>query len=1274
MRIQKRNGDYEPLSFDKVRRRINNLAVDRQLGEINGIDCDIVSQKVIQQIIDGISSKELDVLAADIATAMSADNPGYGELASRIAVSNLQKSTPDTFSKCVKILFDAKVVNKEFATNVHKNAKALNGYIVNSRDYLFDHFGISTLDKGGYLLNKLGKDTKTIIERPQYMWMRVAVALHKTDLPKIYETYTHLSLKNFIHASPTLFNAGTNKEQLSSCFAEDTIVTTINKGPVEIKDIEIDDLVVTHLGNVKKVSQLHKNLLLDREFYQLDVFKSVPVKVTGNHKVWAMSVQESEIKSRKDRVLYDVNFVKNYLIERDLVLVSDTYQNIKKKLDIRCVKCDAITNMSFEVVMYSHQGCSSKKCSDIKRNLSRLKNLDDKLSAPGWVTVEDLRPGDFVCIPNKKYEVDYDAKIDLYDYKDILETNDRLVDYKISYDEDNIVCETLYTHDNFGFNTTASVKHNSINRVWNIDENLAMFVGIFYGDGHIMKSKDSNGNEVIRGVGITIHSKNSKLVEYCSSIGRNIFGIEPVFHNMKDQNITQVLFNSMMIGTLFKHLFGSGFNGKRVWSEMYKWDKFLVEKLLHGLVTTDGCITSQKTVMLQMSNVDFMRDLYYLFRNNSIDCSYGKEKIQKNATKYHVNMNIPFEILDSEYIFKTYEDDRMLKIKTKRNFSEVYERDGFKFLRIRSKTLLDERPEFVYNIGVDDDNSYNPGGLVAKNCFLLDTEDSVEGIFNTMAKVAQVSKHGGGIGLTCTRIRAKGSIIRGTNNRSDGIMPMLKVYNEVSRYINQGQRKGSIAVFLEPHHADIEIFLEMRKNTGDVNLRARDLFYGLWVSDLFMKRVEADGDWYLMCPDECPGLVDAFGENYEELYNGYVEKGMYRKKLPAREIWNAILVSQTETGTPYICYKDAVNTKNNQANLGTISSSNLCCEIVLKHTNDEYAVCNISSLCLGNCVINGEFDFDLLGKLTRIAVVNLNKVIDTNYYPTPETEKSNVNHRPIAIGVQGLYDAFVKLSLPFTSNGAKELNKKIFECIQFNALSASCELAVTDGTYSSFAGSPSSKGLFQHNLWGLDEAKLNYDWADLRKKVMAHGLRNSMLTALPPTASTANIMGNTSSFETVTSNLFTRTVIAGTFQIVNKYLVNDLIKLNLWSPEMKDSIILANGSIQGVANIPKDIKELYKTTWETSQKDTITMSADRAPFVDHSQSLNIFMANPTISRLSSMHFYGWKKGLKTGMYYLRSQPISTAEKISVSTNTQQQQVEALSCSIDNKDACVMCEG
>ena len=773
MRIIKRNGKSENLSFDKILRRIKKLANDDVLGHIEGVDVDIVSQKVISQIFDGISSKEMDELTGQICISMSISHPGYGELASRIAISNLQKSTSDSFSKSMFILHKAEIVNDIFYKSICKNKKEIDSAIVNSRDYLFDYFGFKTLEKG-YLLKMDG----VIIERPQYMWMRVAVALHGEDLEAILESYEHLSMKYFTHASPTLFNAGTTRQQLSSCY-------------------------------------------------------------------------------------------------------------------------------------------------------------------------------------------------------------------------------------------------------------------------------------------------------------------------------------------------------------------------------------------------------------------------------------------------------------------------------------------------------------------LLSTEDSVSGIYKTVTDCAHISKYAGGIGVSVSNIRAKGSYIKGTNGKSDGIVPMLKVYNETARFINQaGKRLGSFAMYLEPWHADIEDFLELKKNTGDANLRARDLFYAIWMCDLFMKRVENDEEWYLMCPNECPDLTRVFGEEFETLYNKYVDEKRYKKVIKARELWGKILVSQTETGTPYIAYKDSVNKKSNQKHIGPITSSNLCCEITLYNTPESIAVCNIATIGLAMFVEGDTYNFEKLGKVARLLTRNLNKVIDLNFYPTPETEKNNTEHRPIAVGVQGLYDTFMKLRYSFDSQEAKDLNKKIFECIQYNCILQSSELAKENGSYSSYENSPISNGIFQHNMWNVDEGTLVYDWESLRQKIKVDGVRNSLLTALPPTASTSQILGNVESFEVITSNFYIRRVLSGNYPIVNKYLVNDLIKMGIWNDTIKNKIISDDGSVQNIDEIPLEMKKLYKTTWETSQKITIGLSADRGPFIDHSQSLNIFMAAPTVSKLSSAHFFGWKSGLKTGSYYIRSRPISNAEKFSIQTTKEisPKEEEILACSLDNPEACDMCSG
>jgi ribonucleoside-diphosphate reductase alpha chain len=1029
MKIVKRNGKIENLSFDKILLRLKKLTIDKGLPVIENIDTDIVSQKVIEQIYDGISSTELDDLAGNIANTMSLENPGYGALASRIAVSNIQKNTPTTFHKAMEILHKAGIINDTFHKTCVKFRKEIQDTVDNIRDYDFDYFGIKTLERS-YLLRK----DRVIIERPQYMYMRVAVALYPDSIEDIRRCYDGLSKKLFTHASPTLFNAGTMRQQCSSCY-------------------------------------------------------------------------------------------------------------------------------------------------------------------------------------------------------------------------------------------------------------------------------------------------------------------------------------------------------------------------------------------------------------------------------------------------------------------------------------------------------------------ILSTEDSIGGIYKSIADCAHISKFAGGIGISVSNIRSKGSIIKSTNGHSDGIVPMLKVYNETARYVNQSSRRnGSFAIYLEPHHPEIFDFLDMKKNTGDVNLRARDLFYGLWVSDLFMRKVESDEDWYLMCPNKAGGLDEVYGEEYEKLYEKYVEDKKYSRVVKARELWNAILVSQTETGLPYMCYKDNVNSKSNQKHLGVIKSSNLCvapetkiltstgyheiaslenkevqvwngeeftktvvrktgvnvelikvvlengsvlectkyhkfytedflpvkasdlrkgqilmkcefpvidgtetmeepykrgyyhskyrpryregstvlihkrlkyelelvpvnysldtklrwlegfldrnakvnniecleiftdvcfleslkyllntlgcnsvifdtyllikpiyihklyslglrtkhvslervmkskikykefttvmsvvdtsrkddtfcftetkkglgvfngiltgqcAEISLYNTPNSTAVCNIATISLNKFVEDGVYNYERLGDTCKTLVRNLNRVIDINYYPTKETEHNNKEHRPIAIGVQGLYNLFMELRCPFDSEKAKELNKNIFECIQYSCISESNRLAELEGPYNSYKGSPISEGIFQHNMWGVDESTLKYDWKELRNKVKATGVRNSLLTALPPTASTSQILGNVESFEVLTSNLYTRKVLAGNYPIVNKYLVSDLMKLNLWNTKIKDAITIDNGSIQNIEEIPEELKQLYKTTWEISQKTTISMSADRAPFIDHSQSLNIFMASPTVAKLSSMHFYGWKLGLKTGMYYLRSLPASSAEKFSVSSEKE------LVCSLDNKEECEMCSG
>ena len=548
------------------------------------------------------------------------------------------------------------------------------------------------------------------------------------------------------------------------------------------------------------------------------------------------------------------------------------------------------------------------------------------------------------------------------------------------------------------------------------------------------------------------------------------------------------------------------------------------------------------------------------------------------------------------------------------------------------------------------------------SCFLLTMkDDSIDGIYDTLKQTAKISQSAGGIGLAIHNVRATGSYIRGTNGTSNGIVPMLRVYNDTARYVDQGggKRKGSFAIYLETWHADIFEFLDLKKNTGKEEMRARDLFFAMWTSDLFMKRVEEDTTWTLMCPNECPGLDDVYGDEFEALYTSYEAQGKGRKTIKARELWEKILESQIETGTPYMLYKDAANRKSNQKNLGTIRSSNLCTEIMEYTSADEIAVCNLASISLPMFVENGAFNHELLFNVTKRVTRNLNKVIDRNYYPVIEAENSNMRHRPVGLGVQGLADAFIMLRLPFTSDEAKKLNQEIFETLYFAAVTASMEMAKEEGPYSTYEGSPISKGEFQHNLWNIKDEELSgrWDWASLRKEVLANGVRNSLLVAPMPTASTSQILGNNEAFEPYTSNIYTRRVLSGEFIVVNKHLLNDLVERGLWNETLKQEIMRHNGSVQNIERIPHDLKELYKTVWEMSMKDIIDMSRHRGYFIDQSQSLNLFMQDANYAKLTSMHFYAWKSGLKTGMYYLRTKSAVDAIKFTLNNDKKAEPIE-----------------
>ncbi len=716
-----------------------------------------------------------------------------------------------------------------------------------------------------------------------------------------------------------------------------------------------------------------------------------------------------------------------------------------------------------------------------------------------------------------------------------------------------------------------------------------------------------------------------------------------------------------------------------------------------------------------------MRDLY-----DYIDPKTGKKAPLISDEVMEV-INTHTDLLDSTIIydrdfgydyfgFKTLEKSYLLKLNGK-----VVERPQHMLMRVSVGIHQDNIDAAIETYNLMSErwfthatptlfNSGTPKPQLS-SCFLLQMQsDSIEGIYNTLKQTAQISQSAGGIGLSIHNIRATGSYIRGTNGTSNGIVPMLRVFNDTARYVDQGggKRKGSFAVYLEPWHADVFEFLELKKNHGKEELRARDLFYAMWIPDLFMKRVKEEGEWSLFCPNEAPGLADCYGMEFELKYTKYEEEGRARRTIPARELWTAILESQIETGTPYILYKDAANEKSNQKNLGTIKSSNLCTEIIEYTAHDEVAVCNLASIALPRFVINGQFDHQKLFEITYVATRNLNRIIDVNYYPIEEAKNSNMRHRPIGLGVQGLADTFILMRYPFESEEARRLNREIFETIYYAAMTASKDLAKVEGPYSTYEGSPVSKGIFQFDMWGVKPTD-RWEWDVLRDEVKKHGVRNSLLLAPMPTASTSQILGNNECFEPYTTNIYNRRVLSGEFIVVNKHLLMDLVRLGLWNNDMKNKIIAANGSVQGIAEIPAEIKELYKTVWEIKQRTIIDMAADRGAYICQSQSLNLFIAEPNFAKLTSMHFYAWEKGLKTGMYYLRTKPAATAIKFTVdkqyemiphtsaepvmattatsvtSVTSSQSPAPAandftdepsisdqLSCSLDNPDGCLMC--
>lgn len=1562
MYVIKRSGIHEPIHFDKITRRISKLLYG---GLDKNIDPAIITQKICSQIYSGITTTELDNLTSRICMNLLFEHPDFGILGGRIAISNHQKNTPELFSEVVRLLSNNKdlhndtssLVNEEFIAITKLYENELQNMLDYSRDYLIDFFGFKTLERS-YLLktNNGSEGVKKIIERPQHLFLRVAIGIHGNDLENIKKTYDAMSTKQYTHATPTLFNAGCNIQQLASCFDKNTLVNTL-RGAIPIKDVEIGDEVITHLGNVKKVSQIHQNKINGRKLYEVDIKKTNKFIVTEDHKLFVYNKitkkttwKEIAKLSKNDYVMipkYEGDILESFIDMKEIIQVlsfepnmrvvstlDEKYENFSMK-ELR--KIAKVRGYKF-YTSFSKEKLINMFQTEKEREITVFQQFDEHQNLIGEYETKTAIAKALKTpkkkFQNQKFNKVLENNIELYGYfwkktkivkaYSIKSSNDILgIDNNI--EQYFTITDNTHSNLNDGQSITASIKSTPINRFIKINEDFCKLLGIWYGDGHILTKKDK-----ITGIGFTIHKDNHRLIEFCTNMKEH-FGIEHVsIHNMKSQNVIQVLYNCPLLGLLFEKLYGKGFDGKKIHPEIFKYDNKLVYALISGIITTDGCISKNGTISLSMSNKGFMYDLYSLCRLHNIDvCSVRKgstNKLTKHQT-YEMSMTSVRHLMTN--VWKTYIDNRIEKTKLLNEPMTIVEQNGFKFVQFVGRKEVEIDDEFVYTLGIEDDHSYSIEGIIAQNCFLSGIEDSIEGIFDTYKDCGMISKFAGGIGVHISNIRSKGSYIRKTGGNSSGLMPLLKSFNSIARQFDQGGRRlGSFAMYLEVHHADIFTFLDAKKNHGAEEERARDLFYALWVCDLFMQCVEKDEDWFLMDPNICSNLNEVYGEEYNILYYKYVREGKFAKMIKARDLWKAIIASQIETGTPYICYKDHVNRKTNQNNTGIIKSSNLCvsgdtliltdqgyhkirelcdndvdvwngktwskttvrqtgvnqklikisfssnnsitcteyhkfyiykddnnlcyeiqakdlkigmiisdfilpvinfknhfdyenndrifrqhadydtvknivitniednneygdtycvneplehkvifngiltgnCAEIMEVSNkEETAVCNLASICLpksieypdalddvkklhwmkllnptekirAQCFFNGKLkllttpncsycsllkalltktnleyeiideieaeklriqsgveksfetypqlfsvfedvekiniyhlggydscwevlrpriNYKKIASLASDLTVNLNKIIDKTYYPIEKTRTSNLRHRPIGIGCQGLADIFMMLRLPFTSDEAKQINKDIFESIYYGAMKSSMQQAQLYGSYSTFEGSPLSEGKFQFNLWGKSDEDLSgrWDWTELRENIKEYGVRNSLLIALMPTASSSSIFGNYESFETISSNLYTRNVLSGVFTIINKHLIKDLIELDLWTQHTKDRLLYDKGSVQKINGLPKFLKDVYLTTYEIDQKILIEMSADRGIFVCQSQSLNLFFNQPTFKDLTACHFKGWKLGLKTGSYYIRTKPALSGQNFGLDAKREKELME-----------------
>lgn len=1157
MIVIKRNGSSEEVSFDKVIRRIKFKSLEKPI--CSKVDYVSIAQKVCSRIYNGVKTTELDELAANICIGLSTDEPQYAQLASRIIISNNHKNTPKTFTECIKILYTNKgisgisspLVSDILYNIVNHFDTEIENKINYNRDYMFNYFGFKVLE-GSYLKKVEGN----VVERPQHMLMRVSLGIHfdsfdisnkdniiyKEQLERAFNTYELMSMGFFIHATPTLFNSGTNNPCLLSCFLlgmEDSI-NGIFKCISDCAQIsKAAGGIGFNISNIRsKNSYIHgtggySNGILP----MLKVFNNTALYVNQCFHPETIIYTQSGPKRICDVIINDKVITNDGSQKPILKIVKNSVSKeiyvIKNSQNILNTKCTG-----------EHQ-IYTIKTTNSKLSIHTLLNEFDQGNIKAeYINASNLKIGDLVCFPIPKYNI------------------------------------TLF------------------------DNNYMRFYGIWISNGY-----DINGK-----IGINL---------------TNRVNIEPTLLFLKDiLNKYNIKFN-------------------------------IIHNNLKKLVSITWDCNTQKIFKDNDRNRSFINPKYFFgSRDNIINLIKGILEVKKINTKnvnikagsYLFACSIKLLFLNTGYLIKGYRD------KKKNYILNIPLWDEFipKSLNIKTTT----NKEFV-----------NHNGLIW-----------------TRIKNIRKQKYNGHV-------------------YDLNIEDNHNYLTELGLVHNSGKRNGSFAAYIEPWHADIYDFLEIKKNHGDEQSKCRDLFMALWIPDLFMERVANSLDWCLMDPNECPGLSNTYGEEFNKLYIDYENRGKYKTKISARNLWNKILESQIETGVPYICYKDSINKKSNQKNLGTIMNSNLCSEIAEYSDSTEYACCTLASLGLPAFIKDNEFDFHNLSNVVKTVVYNLNKIIDINKYPVPETEKSNKRHRPLGIGVQGLADVYMILKMSFDSPEAAQLNKEIFATIYYSALQESLALSIQKGeeysnnvssnystnnpweeevfksrnkcswlgAYSTFEGSPISQGKFQFDLWNItpitNAGTLQFDWEKLRKDIIKYGIRNSLLVAPMPTASTSQILGYNECFEPITSNIYVRRVLAGEFIVINNYLINDLQKIGIWNKELKEQIILNNGSIENITQIPKNIRDLYKTSWDISMKNIIDQSADRGAYICQTQSLNLFIAKPNFKTITNMHFYGWRKGLKTGIYYLRTQAAAKAQQITIDPNATKKIENTVN---NDSSGCLMC--